>query len=183
MKPGRNDPCPCESGKKYKHCCEVKAGPMSHHKSLILVAGVLVIASGVWIGKAFFSSDAGQGSFLRAPGPAPPGKGWSPEHGHYHDASPGQPLPGLGQAGTPQPQGAAPPGKVWSAEHGHYHDASPGQPLPGLGQAGTPQPQGAAPPGKVWSAEHGHYHDAPPDQSPADSGQTDTLQAAGPAPR
>lgn len=21
MKPGRNDPCPCESGKKYKHCC------------------------------------------------------------------------------------------------------------------------------------------------------------------
>jgi predicted O-linked N-acetylglucosamine transferase (SPINDLY family) len=22
MKPGRNDPCPCGSGKKYKHCCE-----------------------------------------------------------------------------------------------------------------------------------------------------------------
>ena len=21
MKPGRNDPCPCGSGKKYKHCC------------------------------------------------------------------------------------------------------------------------------------------------------------------
>ncbi|TXT20523.1 MAG: hypothetical protein FD134_2892, partial [Gallionellaceae bacterium] len=21
-KPGRNDPCPCGSGKKYKHCCE-----------------------------------------------------------------------------------------------------------------------------------------------------------------
>jgi protein translocase subunit secA len=19
--PGRNDPCPCGSGKKYKHCC------------------------------------------------------------------------------------------------------------------------------------------------------------------
>lgn len=25
MKPGRNDPCPCGSGKKYKHCC-LKAG-------------------------------------------------------------------------------------------------------------------------------------------------------------
>ena len=25
MKPGRNDPCPCGSGKKYKHCCEGKA--------------------------------------------------------------------------------------------------------------------------------------------------------------
>src|SRR3989339_210843 len=21
VKPGRNDPCPCGSGKKYKHCC------------------------------------------------------------------------------------------------------------------------------------------------------------------
>lgn len=25
MKPSRNDPCPCGSGKKYKHCCERKA--------------------------------------------------------------------------------------------------------------------------------------------------------------
>jgi len=24
MKPGRNDPCPCGSGKKYKHCCQAK---------------------------------------------------------------------------------------------------------------------------------------------------------------
>jgi SEC-C motif len=23
-KPGRNDPCPCGSGKKYKKCCELK---------------------------------------------------------------------------------------------------------------------------------------------------------------
>ncbi len=27
MKPGRNDPCSCGSGKKYKHCCEGKAAP------------------------------------------------------------------------------------------------------------------------------------------------------------
>src|SRR6516225_1314577 len=26
-KPGRNDPCPCGSGKKYKRCCLPKAGP------------------------------------------------------------------------------------------------------------------------------------------------------------
>jgi len=25
-KPARNDPCPCGSGKKYKHCCG-KSGP------------------------------------------------------------------------------------------------------------------------------------------------------------
>lgn len=31
MKPSRNDPCPCGSGKKYKHCCERKAeaGPIT----------------------------------------------------------------------------------------------------------------------------------------------------------
>jgi hypothetical protein len=23
-RPGRNDPCPCGSGKKYKHCCALK---------------------------------------------------------------------------------------------------------------------------------------------------------------
>ena len=27
MNPSRNDPCPCGSGKKYKHCCERKASP------------------------------------------------------------------------------------------------------------------------------------------------------------
>lgn len=26
MKPGRNDPCPCGSGKKYKKCCQEKSG-------------------------------------------------------------------------------------------------------------------------------------------------------------
>lgn len=33
MKPGRNDPCPCGSGKKYKHCCardDAAASPMLH---------------------------------------------------------------------------------------------------------------------------------------------------------
>ena len=28
MKPGRNDPCPCGSGKKFKHCCEGKVQPL-----------------------------------------------------------------------------------------------------------------------------------------------------------
>jgi len=27
LKPGRNDPCPCGSGKKYKKCCQEKFGP------------------------------------------------------------------------------------------------------------------------------------------------------------
>ena len=29
MKIGRNDPCPCGSGYKYKHCCEGKGAAPS----------------------------------------------------------------------------------------------------------------------------------------------------------
>jgi hypothetical protein len=131
-----------------------------------------------------------------APGPAPPGKVWSPEHGHWHDIPPegSQPVaPPPGADGSmsltpmqpmpaatpltpgPQPEGPVPPGKVWSPEHGHWHDAAPDgsaqpmqvTPIPapdGTATPGTltPQPEGPAPPGKVWSAEHGHWHDAAP---------------------
>jgi hypothetical protein len=30
MKPGRNEPCPCGSGKKYKHCCLIAAEARAH---------------------------------------------------------------------------------------------------------------------------------------------------------
>jgi hypothetical protein len=39
-KVGRNDPCPCGSGKKYKHCCIEKDTERLHHSSA--VAGVTV---------------------------------------------------------------------------------------------------------------------------------------------
>ena len=39
-KTGRNDPCPCGSGKKYKHCCLAKDEERLHHSSV--VAGVTV---------------------------------------------------------------------------------------------------------------------------------------------
>ena len=39
MKPGRNDPCPCGSGKKYKHCCEGKASPRPAEASAPVAAG------------------------------------------------------------------------------------------------------------------------------------------------
>lgn len=29
MKTGRNDPCPCGSGKKYKHCCISVSGALN----------------------------------------------------------------------------------------------------------------------------------------------------------
>jgi hypothetical protein len=67
------------------------------------------------------------------PGPAPEGKVWSPEHGHWHDASAAAPqvvtttgntaTPGANFVPAPQPAGPVPEGKVWSVEHGHWHDA------------------------------------------------------------
>ena len=77
-------------------------------------------------------------SRARPPGPAPAGKVWSAEHGHWHDAAPatapvqvnvppvqsgGQPLLATTSTPKPQPPGPVPAGKVWSPQHGHWHDA------------------------------------------------------------
>ena len=42
-KVGRNDPCPCGSGKKYKQCCERKARALSP-TAWIAIVGVAVAA-------------------------------------------------------------------------------------------------------------------------------------------
>jgi len=63
------------------------------------------------------------------PGPAPEGKVWSVEHGHWHDAPgaaastdsvvPPELQPHMKPPGVP----AAPAGAVWSEEHQHWHNA------------------------------------------------------------
>ena len=226
---GRNEPCPCGSGKKHKNCCYKKgvmASKKGQNKVALGVLGLVVVIAGiVSISKLSSSPTSQSGSPLvqppitsssatnptqlpstpvsgspytpQPPGPAPAGKIWSPEHGHWHDApvtspatagvnrlpassastansgesvfdiTPNQlntPSQTPGQL-TPQPPGPAPAGKVWSAEHGHWHDAPIDGLTAGNAQPGklTPQPPGPAPAGKVWSAEHGHWHDAPAD--------------------
>lgn len=78
-KVGRNDPCPCGSGKKYKNChlSDEKTKGLNN-KSLfyigLLVALLFIAAYGV---------STSQKS-NRPNGPAPAGKVWSEEHGHYH---------------------------------------------------------------------------------------------------
>jgi hypothetical protein len=72
--PGRNDTCPCGSGKKFKKCCELKQGKRSNNVMLIVV-GVLM-AAGVVAGITAFTSD--RGHTVRTQGV------WSAEHGHYH---------------------------------------------------------------------------------------------------
>ena len=39
-KPGRNDPCPCGSGKKYKKCCEAMNKPQALSQRTITQVGV-----------------------------------------------------------------------------------------------------------------------------------------------
>ena len=69
---GRNDPCPCGSGKKFKQCCASKKDQFSPVLLAVLFAAA-VLAVMVIVSNVRQSSDSG--------------RVWSAEHGHYHDAS------------------------------------------------------------------------------------------------
>jgi hypothetical protein len=71
-KPGRNDGCPCGSGRKYKKCCALKERRTS--STLLLAVGGAVLAA-IIIGLVQFTSERQS---------APAGRVWSAEHGHYH---------------------------------------------------------------------------------------------------
>jgi hypothetical protein len=111
MKVGRNAPCPCGSGKKYKQCCGPAEEARDRRRSTYAMIGSAVLLV-LGIGGAVFlmSEESGTGNRV-----------WSAEHGHWHDAS-GREL-GAGASVPAAPTGPAPAGKVWSAEHGHWHDA------------------------------------------------------------
>ena len=96
-KQSRNDPCHCGSGKKLKVCHARQE--KSNFNQQWVIAGVI---GGIFL--LFFFMDSGTstttmntsiptpviprvnaGSATPPPGEAPPGKVWSPEHGHWHD--------------------------------------------------------------------------------------------------
>lgn len=148
MRVGRNELCPCGSGRKYKNCCESKDAHRTSPGMIGLISAIALIAA-----VGIFAALSGRGT---KPAPRPTAGG------------------GAAPAGTtprPQPPGPAPAGKVWSVEHGHWHDANPAAAGGGTAQTTVPaqpaartpvpQPPGTPPPGKVWSPEHGHWHDAP----------------------
>jgi hypothetical protein len=74
-KPGRNDQCPCGSGRKYKKCCEGKTESRRASRVLIIAVGAAVIAA-LAAGVASFTGESR--SAVRV---------WDPSHGHYHDAN------------------------------------------------------------------------------------------------
>ena len=73
-KAGRNDACPCGSGKKFKKCCELKEQKSRGNLALLVIVGLLMVA-----GLA-----AGITSLTSEKDAAKPGGVWSAEHGHYH---------------------------------------------------------------------------------------------------
>jgi hypothetical protein len=74
-KPGRNDPCPCGSGRKYKKCHEPKEREANSRVMLFVVGGAL--AAALVAGIVSFTGRGSSGTT----------RIWSPEHGHYHDAN------------------------------------------------------------------------------------------------
>ena len=72
-KVGRNDTCPCGSGKKFKHCCESKKAGSNRMTSLMLVVVAVAIVAAI-LASVFTEGDTSAGA----------GKVWSAEHGHYH---------------------------------------------------------------------------------------------------
>ncbi|MEX2525092.1 MAG: SEC-C metal-binding domain-containing protein [Gammaproteobacteria bacterium] len=79
MKTGRNQPCPCGSGLKYKQCCLKKGGGMSWQMKMLaaflglIIAVTLIVVVIQAIGSA------------RNPDAGASGKRvWSEEHQHWH---------------------------------------------------------------------------------------------------
>ena len=72
---GRNDTCPCGSGKKFKKCCEAKEQSKRGNNMMLIIVGVLM-AAGLAAGITAFTTDRGHTSRQQGV--------WSPEHGHYH---------------------------------------------------------------------------------------------------
>ena len=82
MRTGRNEPCPCGSGKKYKACC------LGHHQAadtfgqkllMWVVLGILGIGLIVGVSRFLHYDD----SYIQEP-PKEAGKVWSEEHQHWH---------------------------------------------------------------------------------------------------
>ncbi len=83
MKPGRNDRCPCGSGKKYKNCCADKTSSNMSFASWAAIAAI-VAAAGVLVVLLFNATRGGTGAAVPGSGVCSPGQVWDPTHNHCH---------------------------------------------------------------------------------------------------
>lgn len=175
-KPGRNEPCHCGSGRKYKQCCAEKDGTVGTKGPIIAAVAIVTVGA---LAAAVSLSDRARSPETAALTPitSPANGAKLPSNPPPETKSPIEvsgsipftqtpPVANI-KVGKPAPAGAAPAGKVWSPEHGHWHDAPrtvhAGElpPTTSTSVMNIAAPAGAAPPGKVWSREHGHWHDEP----------------------
>ena len=179
---GRNDPCPCGSGLKYKQCCEGKAIPQMRGRRgwLLGVAALAALALIAWgIMRSQSPSVANRGLGL-PPAGAGTAAGTTP--------MPSTPSPG---AVNPSAEVPAPPGvkaEPWAYDaatnrhfdpsHGHWHNGPPPPPQARGAASATPAPAAmpsATPSGPApaawtydavknqhWDPAHQHWHTGPP---------------------
>jgi hypothetical protein len=165
---GRNDPCPCGSGKKFKSCHGTRTSMLGRPGGTPRWATVLLLAAGVVLvvlGYRFMTRK-----------PAVPER--FPQSG---SAAPGAPAPGAPAGAEPAPWTYdAQANRHWDPTHRHWHDGPPpaGATAPGgAASAAGPDP---APwtyderTGQHWDPNHRHWHPGPP--PPAG-------ERAGPSPR
>ncbi len=76
-KVGRNERCPCGSGKKFKQCCETKMQGLDRKSRVVLAALASIVAAAMLLGIASVARNGNSDG-------AGPRQVWSPEHGHYH---------------------------------------------------------------------------------------------------
>ena len=76
MAVGRNEPCPCGSGKKYKHCCALKPQRTSFGSRVaISVIGLMLLGGAIMVLVSLNDMDSV---------PTGPQRVWSEEHQHFH---------------------------------------------------------------------------------------------------
>src|SRR5687767_8834637 len=109
MNVGRNELCPCGSGKKSKHCCN--QGQAASRWPVYLVLFVVVVGAAAIV--AALREDSKPPRSLAAVSPVSAAT----------PATQTAAAPAPATAPAAEPPGPAPAGKVWSPEHGHYHDA------------------------------------------------------------
>ncbi len=159
--PGRNAPCPCGSGKKFKRCCRYMMTTFSEQqpaprRRLPLVIGLVVLSGLLLVGSLAYYAGS-----ITADTPDPwyydeaNNRHWHAGHGHWHHGPP-PPQHRQSQASPPTDE---PPERP----------QGPALDLSGLGwqpsnaPADTPEPwEYDEANDRHWHAGHGHWHRGPP---------------------
>ena len=77
MKTGRNAPCPCGSGLKYKNCCLNRERKTPLYKKLLAGLVAVILTGGLIRAVIAFRS-------IEPSASTGPAKVWSEEHQHWH---------------------------------------------------------------------------------------------------